>query len=95
MLRIDVRESGRTHLDVILSGRLTAGACAQVVDTAEQGLRARRRVHLNVSAVTGADRAGVAALLLLVSHGVRLAGCPAFLTLWLRAEHLSRIRDGA
>ena len=48
---------------------------------------------LRLGGLTSADRAGCDALLEWVEGGAALVECPAFLRRWLRAEHLSRIRE--
>ena len=95
MFRIDTRPVGSTRIDVRLSGRLAEGRTSELSAELDRHRRAGRTVHLDLSGLTGVDHVGLALLVHLVGHGVHLARCPAFLTLWLRAEHHSRIRDGS
>jgi hypothetical protein len=93
MFRIDTHEAGSTHVDVRVDGRLVAPYAEQLDAVVTPHVNAGRFVHLDLSGVGGMDRQGVRVLLDLAGRGVRLAHCPAFLTLWLRAENHSRIRD--
>lgn len=95
MFRIDTQQAGTTHVDVRVDGRLVAHCAEQLDAIVTPHVNAGRFVHLDLSGVGGTDRQGVGVLLDLASRGVRLAHCPSFLTLWLRAENQSRIRDSS
>jgi ABC-type transporter Mla MlaB component len=93
MFRIDTHRAGSTHVDILVSGRLTGNESAQLDGVVGPHVKAGRSVHLDLSRLSGTDHQGIALLLALADRGVRLAHCPPFLTLWLRAEHRSRIRE--
>jgi hypothetical protein len=95
MLRIDVHQSGTALIEIRLSGRLADANVGQLGEVVEPTANTRRNLVLELSGLTGIDGNGVALLAEMAGRGVRLAHCPAFLTLWLRAECRSRIRDGA
>ena len=95
MLRIDSRRFGPNRVDLRISGRLTNDGTAHLASTVATHVEAARSVHLDLAGLTALDHEGVGLLLRLARAGVRLANCPAFLTLWLRAEHRSRIRDSS
>jgi ABC-type transporter Mla MlaB component len=93
MFRIDIQRTTTGRTDVRLSGRLAEYEAAEVSSAVAEALQGAGPVHLELSGLTGVDRYGVALLTRLVKLGhVRLSRCPSFLTLWLRAENLSRIR---
>jgi hypothetical protein len=92
MLRIDTHKAGSTHVDIRVDGRLAAQYAEQLEAVVTPHVNAGCFVHLDLGGVGGTDLRGVRILLDLASRGVRLGHCPAFLTLWLRAENHSRIR---
>lgn len=95
MLRIDSCPFGPNRVDLRLSGRLTEDGAAHLAGVVANHVEAARSVHLDLAGLTALDHQGVGLLLGLARAGVRLARCPAFLTLWLRAEHRSRIRGSS
>jgi hypothetical protein len=95
MFRIDTHEAGSTHVDIRVDGRLAAQYAEQLDAVVTPHVNAGRFVHLDLAGVGGTDLQGICVLLDLARRGVRLAHCPSFLTLWLRAENHSRIRDSS
>jgi ABC-type transporter Mla MlaB component len=91
MLRIDVHQSGTALIEIQLSGRLGDTDVGQLGEVIKSTPNTRRNVIVELSGLTGIDRSGVAMLVEMAGCGVRLAHCPAFLTLWLRAECRSRM----
>jgi ABC-type transporter Mla MlaB component len=95
MFRIDTRAVGTTRVDVRVSGRLTGERAVQLAAEVAPHADAQRTVHLDLCGLTGLDQEGLSTLLRLTDGRVHVANCPAFLTLWLRAEHRSRIREAS
>ena len=93
MLRLDMHRSGSTRVDIRVSGRLADTHSTELAAAVSPHAEAGRTVFLDLSGLTGLDHPGVSLLLHLADAGVRLAHCPPFLTLWLRAEQRSRNRD--
>lgn len=93
MFRIDIRAVGHRRVDIHLAGRLAGEHAAQLQAEVSPHTDAPKTVHLDLSGLTGLDHDGLRLLAQLTARGVHLANCPAFLTLWLRAELRSRIRD--
>lgn len=93
MYRIDTDPHGPACVNVRVSGRLAAEHAAQLEDIVESHLQSTKPVHVNLSGLTGLDQPALRTIAGLVARGVRLVGCPTYLTLWLRADRRSRIRD--
>lgn len=93
MFRIDTDRSGPSRVDVRVSGRLAGEQAAQLCETVEPHLDSPKPVYLDLSGLTGLDQPVLRAIARLAARGVRLVRCPAFLTLWLRADRRSRIRE--
>lgn len=93
MLRIDSSRFGPNRVELRISGRLTDDGTTHLAGAVASHVESARSVHLDLARLTALDHEGVGLLLRLARTGVRLANCPAFLTLWLRAEHRSRIRE--
>jgi hypothetical protein len=93
MLRIDVQQTDSAITRIRLSGRLADTGIRELREAVASIVNTRQNVCLELTGLTGIGQSGVALMVELAGSGVRLAHCPAFLTLWLRAECRSRIRE--
>jgi RNA polymerase sigma-70 factor (ECF subfamily) len=87
MIRISTAGENTT-VGLMIQGRITGDACAQLRQTCEPFLTSGRAVALDLSGVTFADRDGVATLKSLRCEGAMITGSSPFLDELLR-EHSS------
>ncbi len=87
MLKIEAKAEPAGNVRLALAGRINANSLGEVRRAIDRARRQRaRRIALDLSEVTLADRAGVEFLAEQSKDQVDLVNCPSYLQPWIAGE---------
>ena len=87
MLKIEAKAEPTGNIRLALAGRINANSLGEIRRAIERARRQRaRRIALDLSEITLADRAGVEFLMEQSRDEIDLVNCPSYLQPWIAAE---------